>query len=86
MAAQSKSCTNTLKIGIGFSVSILDLSKYSDTYTKELEKLIKSKVKGKPIVAKPIEKVEKTQDLVAALKTSLQQKTDHYDTGFKFAN
>ncbi|NAL78889.1 hypothetical protein DYY65_11725, partial [Nitrososphaera sp. AFS] len=53
----------------------LDLSKYSDTYTKELEKLIDSKVKGKPIVEKPMEKMQETQDLVAALKASLQQKT-----------
>jgi DNA end-binding protein Ku len=53
----------------------LDLSKYSDTYTKELEKLIDSKVKGKPLVEKPMEKVQETQDLVAALKASLQQKT-----------
>ena len=44
----------------------LDLSKYSDAYTKELERLIDSKTKGKPISEKPIEKVEKTQDLVAA--------------------
>jgi DNA end-binding protein Ku len=51
----------------------LDLSKYSDAYTKELEKLIDSKAKGKPISEKPIEKVEKTQDLVAALKASLQK-------------
>jgi non-homologous end joining protein Ku len=51
------------------------LSKYSDTYTKELEKLIDSKVKGKPIVEKPMEKMQETQDLVAALKASLQQKT-----------
>ena len=53
----------------------LDLSKYSDAYTKELEKLIDSKTKGKPISKKPIEKVEDTQDLLAALKASLQQKT-----------
>jgi DNA end-binding protein Ku len=53
----------------------LDLSKYSDTYTNELEKLIDSKVKGKPIVEKPMEKMQETQDLVAALKASLQQKT-----------
>ncbi|NAL77851.1 hypothetical protein [Nitrososphaera sp. AFS] len=53
----------------------LDLSKYSDTYTNELEKLIDSKIKGKPISAKPVEKVQETQDLVAALKASLQQKT-----------
>ena len=52
----------------------LDLSKYSDAYTKELEKLIDSKVKGKPVSVKPVEKVQETQDLVAALKASLQQK------------
>jgi non-homologous end joining protein Ku len=49
------------------------MSLYSDAYTKELQKLIDSKVKGKPIAEKPIEKVEKTQDLVAALKASLQK-------------
>jgi DNA end-binding protein Ku len=37
----------------------LDLSKYSDAYTEELEK--------------PVEKVEQTKDLVAALKASLQK-------------
>lgn len=52
----------------------LDLSKYSDAYTKELEKLIDSKAKGKPESEKPVEKMQKTQDLMAALKASLQQK------------
>jgi DNA end-binding protein Ku len=51
----------------------LDLSKYSDAYTKELEKLIDAKSKGKTIVEKPVEKVEETKDLVAALKASLQK-------------
>ena len=52
----------------------LDLSKYSDTYTKELEKQIDSKTRGKPIAEKGgLEKVEKTQDLVIALKASLQK-------------
>jgi len=51
----------------------LDLSKYSDAYTKELEKMIDSKIKGKPVPEKPIDKMQETQDLVAALKTSLQQ-------------
>jgi DNA end-binding protein Ku len=55
------------------SSEYLDLSKYSDVYTKELEKLIDSKARGKPIAEKPIEKVEKTQDLVTALKASLQK-------------
>jgi DNA end-binding protein Ku len=52
----------------------LDLSKYSDTYAKELEKLIESKVKGKRVVAEPQKvKEEETRDLVAALKASLQK-------------
>ncbi|MGC2428831.1 MAG: Ku protein [Nitrososphaeraceae archaeon] len=53
-----------------------DLSKYSDTYAKELEKLIESKVKGRTIVAEPQKvKEEETKDLVAALKASLQKTT-----------
>jgi DNA end-binding protein Ku len=52
----------------------LDLSKYSDAYTKELEKLIDSEIKGKPVPEKPVEKVQETEDHVAALKASLQQK------------
>ena len=52
----------------------LDLSKYSDTYAKELEKLIESKVKGKRVVAEPQKVIEEeTRDLVAALKASLQK-------------
>ncbi|HMH10400.1 MAG TPA: Ku protein [Candidatus Nitrosopolaris rasttigaisensis] len=50
-----------------------DLSQYSDAYAKELEKLIDSKAKGKPIVAKPEKVKEQTKDLVAALKASLQK-------------
>ena len=51
-----------------------DLSKYSDTYAKELEKLIDTKVKGRMIVAEPQKvKEEETKDLVAALKASLQK-------------
>ena len=53
-----------------------DLSKYSDTYAKELEKLIESKVKGRMTVAEPRKvKEEETKDLVAALKASLQKTT-----------
>ena len=53
-----------------------DLSKYSDAYTKELEKVIESKVKGRTVVAEPQKvKEEETKDLVAALKTSLQKTT-----------
>lgn len=51
-----------------------DSSKYSDAYAKELEKLIDSKPKGKPILSKPAEKTsEETKDLEAALKASLQK-------------
>ncbi|MGB6593963.1 MAG: Ku protein [Candidatus Nitrosopolaris sp.] len=51
-----------------------DISQYSDAYSKELEKLIDSKVKGKTVIAKPVEKVkEDTTDLLAALKASLQK-------------
>jgi DNA end-binding protein Ku len=57
------------------STEHLDLSKYSDAYTTELEKLIDSKAKGKPVPEKSVEKVHETQDLVAALKASLQHKT-----------
>jgi DNA end-binding protein Ku len=53
-----------------------DLSKYSDAYAKELEKLIESKVKGRMVVAEPQKiKEEETKDLVAALKASLQNNT-----------
>ena len=54
-----------------------DLSKYSDTYAKELEKLIESKVKGRTVAAEPQKvKEEETRDLVAALKASLQKTKD----------
>ena len=53
-----------------------DLSQYSDTYAKELEKLIESKAKGRTIIAEPQKvKEEETKDLVAALKASLQKTT-----------
>ena len=53
-----------------------DLSKYSDTYAKELEKLIESKVKGKTIVAEPQKvKEERPRILYRALKASLQKNT-----------
>jgi len=50
-----------------------DMSKYSDSYTKELKKLVEAKSKGK-IYAKPVVKEkEGTKDLVAALKASLEK-------------
>ena len=55
------------------STKHFDISKYSDSYTEELKKLVEAKSKGKTY-AKPIA-VEKqgTKDLVAALKASLQK-------------
>jgi DNA end-binding protein Ku len=51
----------------------LDISQYSDAYTKELEKLIDSKSKVQAIVVMPERAKEETKDLVAALKASLQK-------------
>jgi DNA end-binding protein Ku len=49
-----------------------DLSKYSDAYAKESEKLIESKVNGRMVVAEPQKiKEEETTDLVAALKQAI---------------
>lgn len=57
-----------------FSSKELDLSEYTDSYTKELERLIDAKARGKPIVAKeePVQKVK--PDLLEALKASMQIK------------
>ncbi|HEY7108966.1 MAG TPA: Ku protein [Nitrososphaeraceae archaeon] len=57
-----------------FSSKELDLSEYTDTYTKELEKLIDAKAKGKPIISReePVQKVK--PDLLEALKASMQIK------------
>jgi len=52
-----------------------DISQYSDTYAKELEKLIDAKSKGKTfIIQEEKEPSGQTKDLVSALKASLQQK------------
>jgi len=50
-----------------------DMSKYSDSYTEELRKLVEAKSKGKTYTKLPAVKKEITQDLVAALKASLQK-------------
>lgn len=57
-----------------FSSKELDLREYTDTYTRELEKLIDTKAKGKPIVSRdePVQKVK--HDLLEALKASVQIK------------
>ena len=53
-----------------------DPGQYSDTYAKELEKLIEAKSKGQKVVAKEEEEEpEETTDILEALKASLQIKT-----------
>jgi DNA end-binding protein Ku len=52
-----------------------DPGQYSDTYAKELEKLIEAKSKGQKVVPKQIEEEpEETTDIIEALKASLQVK------------
>jgi DNA end-binding protein Ku len=52
-----------------------DPGQYSDTYAKELEKLIVAKSKGQKVVAKEEEEEpEETTDILEALKASLQVK------------
>jgi len=51
-----------------------DISRYHDEYTDELEKLINAKAKGKVHVIRQVTKEpQQTQDLIAALKASLEQ-------------
>jgi DNA end-binding protein Ku len=52
-----------------------DISDYSDTYTKELEKLIEAKSQGKPHTIKEEEPQETTKDLLEALKASVTKST-----------
>jgi DNA end-binding protein Ku len=53
-----------------------DLGQYSDSYAKELEKLIEAKAKGKKATTKEEEKEqpEGTTDILEALKASLKVK------------
>jgi DNA end-binding protein Ku len=51
-----------------------DISRYHDEYTDELEKLINAKAKGKVRMIRQVTKEpQQTQDLIAALKASLEQ-------------
>src|SRR5215216_695874 len=53
-----------------------DPGQYSDTYAKELEKLIEAKSKGQKVTVKEEEeKPEETTDILEALKASLKVKT-----------
>jgi non-homologous end joining protein Ku len=51
-----------------------DLGQYSDSYAKELEKLIQAKSKGQKITAKQEEEPKETTDILEALKASLKVK------------
>jgi DNA end-binding protein Ku len=52
-----------------------DPGQYSDTYAKELEKLIEAKSKGQEVVLKQVEEEpEETTDIIEALKASLKVK------------
>ena len=51
-----------------------DISRYHDEYTEELEKLINAKARGKVRIVRQVSKEpQQTQDLIAALKASLEQ-------------
>jgi non-homologous end joining protein Ku len=54
-----------------------DIGQYSDTYAKELEKLIETKSKGQKvsIETEEEEEAEDTKDLLEALKASLKVKS-----------
>jgi DNA end-binding protein Ku len=53
-----------------------DPGQYSDTYAKELEKLIGAKSKGQKVVAREEEEEpEETTDILEALKASLKVKS-----------
>jgi DNA end-binding protein Ku len=52
-----------------------DPSQYSDSYAKELEKLIEAKYKGQKVTIKEVEETpEETTDIIEALKASLKVK------------
>src|SRR5919198_1518332 len=62
-----------------------DLGQYSDAYTKELEKLIEAKSKGKKVTIKEQEEeqLEETTDILEALKASLKVKGKPQSTAAK---
>jgi non-homologous end joining protein Ku len=51
-----------------------DLGQYSDSYAKELQKLIEAKSKGQKVTAKQEEEPKETTDILEALKASLKVK------------
>jgi DNA end-binding protein Ku len=51
-----------------------DIGDYSDTYTKELRKLIEAKSKGKKFVSSAPKEAKPTRNLIQALKASIESK------------
>lgn len=51
-----------------------DISKYQDTYTEKLLKIIKAKAKGKKLVTPHLRVVHPQKDLMSMLKASLENK------------
>ena len=51
-----------------------DPGQYTDSYAKELERLIEAKSRGQRVTIKEEEKLEETTDILEALKASLQVK------------
>ena len=51
-----------------------DIGDYSDTYVKELRKLIEAKSKGKKFVSSVPKEAKPTKDLLEALKASIESK------------
>lgn len=59
-----------------------DISRYHDEYIEELEELINAKAKGKVrMIRQATRQPEQTQDLIAALKASLEQPSPSSRTG-----
>jgi DNA end-binding protein Ku len=49
-----------------------DISKYNDTYSQKLLKLINAKAKGKTVAAKPVRTPSRAKNLMSQLRASLQ--------------
>lgn len=81
LPAKSEVKSSELKMAITLIQQLtkkFDISKYKNTYSSELLKLIKAKAKGKPIKETKLKVVHgKTKDLMQQLKASLGTKTKH---------
>lgn len=74
---ESKATANELKMAlelINQMTQEFDISRYKDTYSEKLMKLINAKAKGKKITPAPLRVVHsRTKDLMSQLKASLAQ-------------